>query len=370
MLGVPIPDATQWEQIEHVGDCSYRVLQALETMAAQGERISQDATSGRIVSLLKANQQIRAQAEAMGFSRPNERPGMFTTALVVQGGERRISLYSSGRSHAGENLAAFLAKRQADHGAPWVMSDAFSPNDLEAPAVIRCHCLVHGRRQFSELEEVFPSECRVVIDILSDVFDHDEHTRKEQMSPKARLTYHQAFSGPLMEELKTWLVPQVEDRLVEPNSSLGKAIGSMQAHGESLTRFVQVPGAPLENNAVERALKLCIRQRTNSLFYKNEHSASIASGLTSLIATCLHTGINALDYVVALQDNRQAVFAHPEQWLPWEGARSRASPEATRRQSLAIWAPCGLPFQMSTLSSRALRGRRASVELGHHVKRP
>jgi hypothetical protein len=56
-----------------------------------------------------------------------------------------------------------------------------------------------------------------------------------------------------MDERKPWLVQQVEDRLVEPNSSLGKAIGSMQAHWESLTRFLQVPGAPLENNMVERA---------------------------------------------------------------------------------------------------------------------
>lgn len=326
MLGVPIADATQWDLIEHVGDCSYRVFEALETLAAQGELIYQDDTSVRILSLLKANQQIRAQAQAQGLSRSNERTGMFTTALVVQVGERTIYLYYSGRSHAGENLAALLARRQADQRPPIVMSDALSRNDIEAPAVVRCHCLAHGRRQFRDLEEVFPSECRVVIDILSQVFDHDEHTRKAQMSPEARLAYHQALSGPLMDELKGWLVKQIENRLVEPNSSLGQAIADMQTHWENLTRFLQIENAPLDNNLVERGLKLFIRQRKNSLFYKNEHSAYIASVLTSLIATCLHAGLNALEYLVALQENRQAVFAHPEQWLPWEWASSRASP--------------------------------------------
>jgi transposase len=38
--------------------------------------------------------------------------------------------------------------------------------------------------------------------------------------------------------------------------------------------FLHEPGAPLENNVAERALKLAIRQRTNSLFYATEHSAS------------------------------------------------------------------------------------------------
>src|ERR671924_1556665 len=120
-----------------------------------------------------------------------------------------------------------------------------------------------------------------------------------------------------MEALKQWLDTQIDAHLVEPNSSLGKAIGYMQRHWVTLTRFLSVPGAPLDNNLAERALKLFIRQRNNSLFYKTEHSASIASILTSLIATCLHAGVNAMDYLVALQEHRPAVFAAPGAWLPW-----------------------------------------------------
>ena len=67
----------------------------------------------------------------------------------------------------------------------------------------------------------------------------------------------------------------------------------------------------------ERALKLFIRQRKNSLFYKTPHSAYIASVLTSLIATCIYAGVNAVDYLVALQEHRREVFANPAAWLPW-----------------------------------------------------
>ena len=326
MLGVPVADATQWDQIEQVGDCSYRVFAYLERLAAQGELIYQDDTAVRILSLLEENRQIRAAAEALGRSRPTERTGMFTTALVVQVGERTICLYYSGRSHAGENLKALLEQRQASLDKPLVMSDALSRNEADEDGLIRCHCLAHGRRQFSDLEDVFPTECQVVIEALKQVFDHEDEARDQQLSPTDRLTYHQAYSQPIMDELKHWLQKRFDDRLVEPNSSLGKAIAYMQAHWETLTRFLSIPGAPLENNVVERALKLFIRQRKNSLFYRTEHSASIASVLTSVIATCLYAGVNALEYLVALQEHRTEVFADPAAWLPWTYATSRASP--------------------------------------------
>jgi hypothetical protein len=317
MLGVPVPDATQWDQIEQVGDCGYVVFAYLERLAAQGELIYQDDTAVRILSLIGENFQIRAQAAAMGLSRPKERTGMYTTTLVVKVGEQTICLYYSGRAHAGENLKALLSQRQAERDKPLVMSDALSHNETDETRLIRCHCLAHGRRQFSDLEDVFPQECQVVLEALKQVCDHDEHARNEQLSSKARLAYHQDYSRPIMDALKKWLDKQRDERLVEPNSALGKALAYMQGHWETLTRFVSVSGAPLDNNMVERALKLFIRQRKNSLFYATEHSAYIASVLTSLIATCLHAGVNALEYLVALQEHRAEVFADPAAWLPW-----------------------------------------------------
>src|SRR5574341_765000 len=106
MLGVPVPDATQWEQIERVADCGYVVFAHLESLAAQGELIYQDDTPARILSLIEENQQAQAHAAALGMARTPERTGMYTTALVVKVGEHTICLYYSGRSHAGANLKA------------------------------------------------------------------------------------------------------------------------------------------------------------------------------------------------------------------------------------------------------------------------
>jgi hypothetical protein len=327
MLGVPVPDATQWEQIEAVGDCAYKVFAQMEREAAQGELIFQDDTAVRILSLIKENRDLVAAAQAQGLSTPKERTGMHTTALAVQVGEHTAILYYSGRRHAGENLQALLDKREAGLTKPLAMSDALASNEVaDESRLIRCHCLAHGRRKFSDVAEVFPHECQVVLDVIRQVFEHDEQARADQLSPETRLAYHQAQSQPLMEELKGWLDMQLNDHLVEPNSALGKAIGYMRTHWQTLTRFLSVKGAPIDNNLAERVLKLCIRQRNNSLFYKSPHSAYIASVLTSLIATCIYGGVNAVEYLVALQEHRHEVFSNPAAWLPWAYAASRGSP--------------------------------------------
>jgi transposase len=207
--------------------------------------------------------------------------------------------------------------REPQRGKPLVMSDALSSNNAQEASLIRCHCLAHGRRKFSELAEDFPAESAVVVDALKAVYDHDEAAREKQLSTHERLAYHQTYSAPILTQLKTWLEGQTAQRLVEPNSSGGKAISYLLGHWDTLTRFLTVPGAPLDNNIAERALKLCIRQRKNSLFYATEHSAYIASLLTSVIATCVQAGVNALEYVVAVQEHRREVRANPAAWLPW-----------------------------------------------------
>jgi hypothetical protein len=97
----------------------------------------------------------------------------------------------------------------------------------------------------------------------------------------------------------------------------GGVLSQVPARSGYSTRTILMSDKLLDSNAVERALKLIIRQRKNSLFYASSHSATVASILTSLIATCVQAGVNALDYLVALQTHRPAVFRQPAAWLPW-----------------------------------------------------
>src|SRR5512144_1214750 len=256
LVGVPIADATLWDLAEQVADSAWPVCEALWALAAQGEVIFQDDTHVRILTLLAENRRADATGDTL------ERRGMFTTGLVVHVEKRVICLYRSGRAHAGDNLTALLGQREAGLAPPIVMSDALAAKQRDDDyRLSRCHCLAHGRRQFTDLEEVFPAEARQVITVLNQVFEHEAVTRDQAMTTAERLGYHQTHSGPLLETLHDWLEHQFQDRLVEPNSSLGKAFSYLLNRWETLTPFLRVEGAPLDSNAVERALKLIIRQR-------------------------------------------------------------------------------------------------------------
>ncbi len=55
LVGVPVAEATQWEQTELVGDCSHPIFKCLEKLAAQGEVIFQDDTPQRVLALIEEN---------------------------------------------------------------------------------------------------------------------------------------------------------------------------------------------------------------------------------------------------------------------------------------------------------------------------
>ena len=120
-----------------------------------------------------------------------------------------------------------------------------------------------------------------------------------------------------MAGLETWMRQQFDDHLVEPNSGLGTAITYMLNHWPTLTLFLRVPGAPLDNNICERALKKAILHRKNALFYKSLAGARVGDVFMSLIHTAELNGVAPFDYLVALQRHHQAVALDPSDWLPW-----------------------------------------------------
>jgi hypothetical protein len=199
------------------------------------------------------------------------------------------------------------------------MSDGLAANTptQHQDQTLDLNCLVHGRRKLVELEDYFPNESAQVIETIAKVYAHEAACKKQRLSPAQRLAYHQQHSRALMDELKAWMEKQFEDRCVEPNSRLGGAFDYLLKRWQALTRFLEVPGAPLDNNAAERALKMILRLRKNSLFYANEHGAYVGDVLTSLIETCRLAGVNPLDYLTALMEHRSAVCADPGAWLPW-----------------------------------------------------
>jgi transposase len=207
--------------------------------------------------------------------------------------------------------------RETGMGPPIQMCDALSRNLPKDFKTLLANCLSHGRRRFVDIYDNFPDECSHVLKVLGKVYKHDADARAQNLTDDQRLDLHQNRSGPLMKDLKAWFDAQFEEKKVEPNSGLGQAIKYMLNHWNELTLFLRQPGAPLDNNVCERALKKAILNRKNALFYKTERGARVGDLYMSLIHTCELCSTNPFGYLVALRQNSSEVKCSPDQWMPW-----------------------------------------------------
>jgi hypothetical protein len=244
---------------------------------------------------------------------------------VATGDGHQIALFFTGRKHAGENLAELLAQRAAELSPPIQMCDSLSWNTAGDFESIVANCNAHARRRFVEIFDNFRAECAHVIQTFREVYRNDAIAKKRELSPQERLRFHQTESGPLMKGLEEWFKKLLDERKVEPNSELGDAIAFMQKHWNKLTLFLHEPGAPLDSNIVERALKKAILHRKASLFYKTLNGARVGDMMMSLIHTAELNGVAAYPYLVALQRHRHHVELNPAAWMPWNYDKTMAS---------------------------------------------
>ncbi len=177
--------------------------------------------------------------------------------------------------------------------------------------------MAHARRHVVDVAPNFPEESRYILETFRDVYRYDARARERGLTPEARLAFHQMHSRPLMDALHSWLAAQLTERRVEPNSGLGQAIRHLLKHWAPLTRFLEVAGAPLDSNLVERALKRAILHRKASLFYKTPNGAQVGDLFMALVHTCELNGVEAFDYLTVLQRHLDALHAAPSTWLPW-----------------------------------------------------
>ncbi len=320
-LGIPMPTSTQWDIVHAQAERIEPAFEELVGQAAQGDVIHNDDTTVKILDLMeeRVRQEALAEngAEGPAKKKATERVGMFTTGIVSTHDGQKIALFFSGRQHAGENLRDVLDKRAAGLPLPIQMCDALSRNMPADLKTILGNCLAHGRRQFVDVVEQFPAECRHVLEAFSVPYRNDAIALKQNLSAEERLLFHQAHSGPTMEELHAWLARQFDERRVEPNSGLGGAISYLLKYWEKLTLFLRVAGAPLDNNICERALKKAILHRKNALFYKTCHGAHVGDIFMSLIYTCELCGANPFDYLTELDRHAEKISASPRDWMPW-----------------------------------------------------
>ena len=103
------------------------------------------------------------------------------------------------------------------------------------PGFTLAHCWAHARGKFVEIEPHYPWQVREILDLIREFYAVERDVLTQEDSQAARL----ALRG------------------------LGEAIRYLQELWSGLTRFLDDPVIPLDNNPVERALRGLVVGRKN-----------------------------------------------------------------------------------------------------------
>jgi len=311
-----VSPAQLWEVIEQTARAVEPVYNELERQAAGSKLFYTDDTTVRILSYYEVNKRNRTIIGRKKASQ--DRVGSYSSVIIGCTHEgHEIYLYYHGRKYAGENLSNLLLKHEKALKVPIQMKDASTMNIPAGIEVIEAKCNAHAIRKFKDLKDIYPKWCGEVLKKYSEVNKNEQALLKKGVCESERLVYHNKNSLPAMKWIKDYAKELIESKQVEPNSSLGQAIFYFCSHFQGLTAFCTAKGAPFDNNKAERALKMIIRLRKTSMFYKTEYGGEVAGRLQSLLYTAQESGINVLKYLQTILENPEEVRKTPINFLPW-----------------------------------------------------
>jgi transposase len=159
------------------------------------------------------------------------------------------------------------------------------------------------RRKFVEAEPHYPAPCDEALALIGQLYaveracprldgTRDEASRAAALRLRATLRAEQ--SVPLVAELRAWAHRQ----RALPESSLGKAIAYMLGLWPGLTRFLDDPRIPLDNNATERGLRGMVVGRKNHYGSRSKRGTEVAALFYSLIESAKLCGVEPKAYLL------------------------------------------------------------------------
>jgi transposase len=171
-----------------------------------------------------------------------------------------------------------------------------------SPGLVLAHCWAHVRRKFVEIESFYPEEAQQILDLIAQLYAVDGVAKlrpglvgdEQRMALELRRRLRQAEARPLVDEIRAWAYRQKGMR----ESGLRKAVEYMLGLWTGLTRFLDDPRVPLDNNAVERALRGAVIGRKNHYGSRSQRGTEVAAVFYSLLESAKARGVDERTYLI------------------------------------------------------------------------
>ncbi len=178
---------------------------------------------------------------------------------------------------------------------------AYSALSRAGPRFVLANCWAHARRKFWEIEEHYPDESRRALEWIGELYAVERELpewvglagddRAAALAERQRL--RDTRSRPVIESLRDWAYAQKGLR----ESGLRKAVEYMLGLWPGLTRFLDDPRVPIDNNPVERAIRGSVVGRKNHYGSRSVRGTEVAALFYSLLETASLCGEDEKAYL-------------------------------------------------------------------------
>jgi hypothetical protein len=201
--------------------------------------------------------------------------------------------FAPGRS--GEHARIFLSHdpEHRERGQrPWtghLVCDDFSGyKALFELGVTEVGCMAHARRKFVELHTASKSMIAgTALQLIGELYQV-ERDIDALPDPAQRLEQRRSRSAPIAKALHEWLT--VQRAKVPPGTATAKAIDYSLNRWAALTRYLNDPRLPIDNNHDEQQIRPWATGRKNWLFAGTLAAGKRAAAITSLIQSAKLNG--------------------------------------------------------------------------------
>lgn len=201
------------------------------------------------------------------------------------------SVFFDYRSGRGAENPSRILKNFKGH----IQTDGYSAyKSIVNPDIIFLNCMAHARRKFIDAKDNNAGLANYFIIEVQKLYRIEKQAGKLDLSYDDRFTLRKKRSEPVLSGLKKWLDENVAQ--TTPSSLIGKAMRYALNHWAGLTKYLTDGRLEIDNNAVERAIRLVAMGRKNYMFAGSEEGAKWLAMMYSFYGTCKAQGVEPFEW--------------------------------------------------------------------------
>ena len=196
-----------------------------------------------------------------------------------------------------EDPLAFLSLRRG-----WLQADGTNLYDKlfkgwpgHAPTAVEVGCMMHARRYFVRALDAGDLRAALPLRLFQKLYQVEEEATALGLDPDARRTLRQERALPVLTDLHQWIAGLVKKE--PPKTPLGRAFTYTVNQWEALKRYTEDGRLPIDNGAVERAIRVVALGRKNYLFAGSDDGARRAAILYSVLGSCALADVDPWAYL-------------------------------------------------------------------------